>query len=79
MIMRPGQQLLLPAKPLFIWGSLLSALLLNMLFNMGWWGRSAWTPDMLALVLVIEIMVLRRSRRSASDRARAMRADARQP
>lgn len=52
MIMRPGQQLLLPAKPLFIWGSLLSALLLNMLFNMGWWGRSAWTPDMLALVLV---------------------------
>ncbi len=34
MIMRQGQQLLLPAKPLFIWGSLLAALLLNMLFNM---------------------------------------------
>ena len=33
----------------------------------------------LALALVIEIMVLRRSRRSASDRVRAMRADAKQP
>lgn len=52
MIMRPGQQLLLPAKPMFIWGSLLAALLINMLFNMGLWGRAAWTPDMLALVLV---------------------------
>ena len=27
MIMRPGQQLLLPANPVFIWGSLLAALL----------------------------------------------------
>lgn len=52
MIMRPGQQLLLPAKPLFIWGTLLLALLLNMLLNMGLWGRAAWTPDVLALVLV---------------------------
>jgi rod shape-determining protein MreD len=52
MIMRPGQQLLLPANPLFIWGSLLVALLLNMLQNIGWWGRAAWTPDFLALVLV---------------------------
>lgn len=52
MIMRPGQQLLLPARPLFIWSSLLAALLLNMLLNMGLWGRAAWTPDMLALVLV---------------------------
>jgi rod shape-determining protein MreD len=52
MIMRPGQQLLLPAKPLFIWGSLLLALLLNMGLNMGLWGRAAWTPDLLALVLV---------------------------
>ncbi|NBX21576.1 MAG: rod shape-determining protein MreD, partial [Betaproteobacteria bacterium] len=48
MIMRPGQQLLLPARP----RSLLAALLLNMLLNMGLWGRAAWTPDMLALVLV---------------------------
>lgn len=52
MIMRQGQQLLLPAKPLFIWGSLLVALLINMLFNMGLWGRAAWIPDVLALTLV---------------------------
>jgi len=52
MIMRPGQQLLLPARPLFIWGSLLTALLLNMFQNMGLWGRGAGMPDVLALVLV---------------------------
>lgn len=52
MIMRPGQQLLLPANPFFIWGSLLAVLMLNMLQNIGWWGRVAWAPDMLALVLV---------------------------
>ena len=52
MIMRQGQQLLLPANPFFIWGSLLVALLLNMLQNMGLWGRAGWTPDLLALVLV---------------------------
>lgn len=52
MIMRPGQQLLLPASPLFIWVSLLGALLLSMLQNMGFWGRAAWAPDLLALVLV---------------------------
>lgn len=52
MIMRPGQQLLLPASPLFIWSSLIGALLLNMVQNMGMWGRAAWTPDLLALVLV---------------------------
>ena len=51
MIMRPGQQLLLPANPLFIWGSLLVALLLNILLNMGGVGRSAWAPDLLALAL----------------------------
>jgi rod shape-determining protein MreD len=48
MIMRPGQQLLLPANPFFIWGSLLAALLLNMLPI----GRTPWMPDFLALVLV---------------------------
>ncbi|TFY96236.1 rod shape-determining protein MreD [Ramlibacter rhizophilus] len=48
MIMRPGQQLLLPANPLFIWSSLLVALLVNMLPL----GRVAWMPDLLALVLV---------------------------
>jgi rod shape-determining protein MreD len=48
MIMRPGQQLLLPANPFFIWFSLLSALLLNMLP----FGRVAWMPDILAITLV---------------------------
>ncbi len=52
MIMRPGHQLLLPANPFFIWGSLLTALGVDMLQNMGFWGRAAWTPDCLALVLV---------------------------
>ena len=48
MIMRSGQQLLLPASPVFIWGSLLVALLCNMLPL----GRVPWMPDFLALVLV---------------------------
>ena len=48
MIMRPGQPLLLPANPVFIWGSLLAATLLNMVPL----GRTAWMPDFLALVLV---------------------------
>jgi len=48
MIMRPGQQLLLPANPLFIWGSLLLALLVNMVPL----GRTPWMPDLMALVLV---------------------------
>lgn len=52
MIMRPGQQLLLPVNPVFMWGSLLTALLLNMVQNMGLWGRAAWVPDMLAVLLV---------------------------
>ena len=52
MIMRPGQQLLLPANPVFIWFSLLTALMFNMLLNMGLFGRAAWVPDLLAVVLV---------------------------
>ena len=52
MIMRPGQQLLLPANPAFIWFSLIVALLMNMVMNMGLWGRDAWVPDLLAVVLV---------------------------
>jgi len=48
MIMRPGQQLLLPANPLFIWFSLLLALVVNMLPL----GRAPWMPDVLALVVV---------------------------
>lgn len=52
MIMRPGQQLLLPASPAFIWSSLLIALVVNMTMNMGLWGRAPWMPDLLAVVLV---------------------------
>jgi len=52
MIMRPGQQLLLPVSPAFIWLSLLLALSANMLLNMGAWGRAAWAPDLLAVTLV---------------------------
>jgi rod shape-determining protein MreD len=48
MIMPSGQQLLLPANPVFIWTSLIAALLLDMLPL----GRVPWMPDFLALVLV---------------------------
>jgi rod shape-determining protein MreD len=52
MIMEPGQQLLLPARPAFIWSSLMAALLLNMAPNMAGLGRAPWLPDFLALTLV---------------------------
>jgi rod shape-determining protein MreD len=42
------EYLLLPANPVFIWGSLLLALCINLLP----WGRLAWLPDVLAVVLV---------------------------
>ncbi|TFY98367.1 rod shape-determining protein MreD [Ramlibacter humi] len=48
MIMRPGQQLLLPANPFFIWFSLIVAMLANMLPL----GRTPWMPDLVALTLV---------------------------
>jgi rod shape-determining protein MreD len=48
MIMRPGQPLLLPASPLFIWLSLIVAMMINMLPL----GRIAWMPDFLAVGLV---------------------------
>jgi rod shape-determining protein MreD len=49
MIMRPGQQqLLLPVSPIFIWSSLVVAMLLDMIPL----GRGAWMPDVLALVIV---------------------------
>ena len=48
MIMRSGQQLLLPANPRFIWASLIAALLLDMLPL----GRLPWMPDFMAVVLV---------------------------
>lgn len=52
MIMPRGQQLLLPANPLFIATSLTLALLLNMLQHMGLFGNAAGVPDFLALVLL---------------------------
>jgi rod shape-determining protein MreD len=48
MIMRSGQQLLLPGNPVFIGFSLIVALLLDMLPL----GRVPWMPDFLALALV---------------------------
>jgi len=48
MIMRRGQPLLLPANPLFVWGTLFIALMFNMLPI----GRTPWMPDFLAMVLV---------------------------
>jgi len=52
MIMRPGHQLLLPARPTFIWGSLLAAIFLTMLVNMGLVGHAAWLPDFVAVILL---------------------------
>jgi len=52
MIMPRGQQLLLPANPLFILSTLLTALFVNMVVNISFVGNAAWMPDFLALVLV---------------------------
>jgi len=52
MIMPRGHQLLLPANPLFVAFTLVTALLINMLVNMSLVGNAAWMPDFLALVLV---------------------------
>jgi rod shape-determining protein MreD len=46
--MRRADQLLLPVNPLFMWGSVLVALMFNLLPL----GRLAWLPDVLAVVLV---------------------------
>ena len=48
MILRRGQILLLPPSPGFIWGSLLAALMLDLLPL----GRLPWMPDFLAVTLV---------------------------
>jgi rod shape-determining protein MreD len=48
MIMRPGQPLLLPANPFFIWFTLIVALMINMLPM----GRLPWMPDLLAITVV---------------------------
>lgn len=47
-MMPRGNELLLPVNPVFIWTSLLLALVLNMLP----WGHLAGMPDFLAVVLV---------------------------
>lgn len=47
-MMPRGSELLLPVNPVFIWFSLLVAVLFNMLP----WGRWAGVPDLLAVVLV---------------------------
>jgi rod shape-determining protein MreD len=52
MIMRPGQRLLMPVNPAFLWMSLVFAFVANMLGNMLLWGRAAWAPDVLSIVLV---------------------------
>jgi len=52
MIMPRGQQLLMPVKPVFIWTSLVAALALAMVQNMVFWGRAAWLPDVVAVVLL---------------------------
>ncbi|OZA85116.1 MAG: rod shape-determining protein MreD, partial [Burkholderiales bacterium 34-67-9] len=52
MIMSPGQTLLLPANPWFVWGTLLGALLLEMALQVALLGRATWAPDLLALTLV---------------------------
>lgn len=56
MIMPPGQPLLLPARPAFIWSSLAIALLGNMLPTVTGLGQAAWLPDLLALTLVFWII-----------------------
>jgi rod shape-determining protein MreD len=48
MIMRPGQPLLLPANPFFIWVTLILAMMVDMLPL----GRIPWMPDVLAVVIV---------------------------
>lgn len=52
MIMRPGQRLLMPVNPGFVWLTLVLALLANMLCSTVLWGRAAWAPDLLSIVLV---------------------------
>ena len=52
MIMPRGQQLLLPANPLFVLSTLIAALFANMVANISMVGNAAWMPDFLALVLV---------------------------
>jgi rod shape-determining protein MreD len=52
MIMPRGQQLLLPANPVFIFMSLIGSLLLDMIINMLWAGGSNWMPEILMVTLM---------------------------
>jgi rod shape-determining protein MreD len=52
MIMPRGQQLLLPANPLFIFLSLVVSLLLDMAVNMLWSDASTWMPEILMVTLM---------------------------
>jgi rod shape-determining protein MreD len=52
MIMPRGQQLLLPANPLFIYTTLFLALLLDMVQNIALFGNANWAPELIALVLL---------------------------
>ncbi len=52
MIMRQGSSCCCRPTRSSSGARLLAALLLNMLQNIGFWGRAAWVPDLLALVLV---------------------------
>ncbi len=45
MIMPRGQQLLLPANPLFVLSTLIAALFANMVVNISMVGNAAWMPD----------------------------------
>jgi rod shape-determining protein MreD len=47
-MMPRGNELLLPANPVFVWGTLLAALMCNLIPS----GRWAGVPDVLAVVLV---------------------------
>jgi rod shape-determining protein MreD len=51
MIMPRGQQLLLPANPLFVLLTLIASLFANMVVNISLVGNASWMPDFLALVL----------------------------
>jgi rod shape-determining protein MreD len=55
MIMRSGDQLLLPVNPFYLWGSLIAALMVNVLLS-AIFGRAAWPPDVLALALVFWVI-----------------------
>lgn len=46
------RQLLLPARSLFIWMSLLAAFVLNMILSVWFWGRASWMPDFLLITLL---------------------------